>query len=526
MIKRLSPVPQLLCTRIRAIAWAAVCAGALLGATASAATAAPAGRTSKPIGAFTNQGTYRFLSAPSVRPPQLAFTVVPKHFKRLAHGYLLLANFRDFGSPEPMVGQGGPMIFDRFLQPVWYLPRGVHVYVNNLVENTYNHKPVLSWWQGTLTKLGAPVTGSDVIVDQHYKRIATLTGTGGWIVDFHELQISGKYAYVTGYRTLHGIDLTPYSGAANGSLLDSGVLQFDLSRPGTPLVKAWSVYQDYGIPLSQTFGKAPANPAAAWDAYHINSIQVLGPAELLISLRNTWGVYDVKAGVVQWTLGGRGSQFAFAKHAAFEWQHDAQLHGHVLTVFDDACCEFIVNPKPGLGKASGPSRGLALNVDFAHHTVTLRRQYVRLGNPQHFDTATQGNTQLLPNGDAVVGWGGQPYVSEYNRAGKLLFDFAFPSPNDTYRAYVSPWVGLPPASAIGHAIRRHGATVLVYVSWNGATQVARWRLWAGNSAKHLKVVAVAAKVSFETTLQTKRFKVYKLQAVDARGKILGASKAF
>jgi hypothetical protein len=67
----------------------------------------------------------------------------------------------------------------------------------------------------------------------------------------------------------------------------------------------------------------------------------------------------------------------------------------------------------------------------------------------------------------------------------------------------------------------------VYASWDGATQVASWRVLAGKDANHLATVATKTKNGFETAIAlTSSFKKYKVQALDAKGHVLRASGAF
>ena len=66
-----------------------------------------------------------------------------------------------------------------------------------------------------------------------------------------------------------------------------------------------------------------------------------------------------------------------------------------------------------------------------------------------------GDTQPLPNGNVFVGWGSEPYFSEYSRSGKLLLEGELPGPDLTYRATVGQWVGLPLSPPVG-AARGHG----------------------------------------------------------------------
>ena len=86
---------------------------------------------------------------------------------------------------------------DARLQPVWFNPIGVNALAANLRVQSYNGKPVLSWWQGTVSPAGVTTSGEDVVVDQHYRHVATLKGAGGWVISQHEMVISGANAWVT-----------------------------------------------------------------------------------------------------------------------------------------------------------------------------------------------------------------------------------------------------------------------------------------------------------------------------------------
>jgi uncharacterized membrane protein YgcG len=128
----------------------------------------------------------------------------------------------------------------------------------------------------------------------------------------------------------------------------------------------------------------------------------------------------------------------------------------------------------------------------------------------------------------VVGWGSKPYFSEFSKTGRLLLDAVFPTPDLTYRVLVSNWVGKPFFPPSG-AARNKGGKSTVYASWDGATQVARWRVLAGTDAKHLVTVATQSKNGFETAIAlSKKYSTYKVQALDSRGHVLpnGTSKAF
>jgi hypothetical protein len=137
-----------------------------------------------------------------------------------------------------------------------------------------------------------------------------------------------------------------------------------------------------------------------------------------------------------------------------------------------------------------------------------------------------GDTQRLANGNVFVGWGSEPYFSEYSHSGRLLFEGELPGPNLTYRATVQQWVGEPVTPPAG-AARRVGGQTTVYASWNGATQVVAWRVLAGSSATRPRAVASAARSGFETAIPVPEgYQSFKVQALAANRQVIGTSRPF
>ncbi len=65
----------------------------------------------------------------------------------------------------------------------------------------------------------------------------------------------------------------------------------------------------------------------------------------------------------------------------------------------------------------------------------------------------------------------------------------------------------------------------MYASWNGATQVASWRVLAGPGASRLTVVASAARSGFETAIAVAQgYQSFEVQALDASGRVIGTSR--
>ena len=496
-----------------------------------AAPPQPTAGPPQPTAGYTTKNAWSFVSAPGLTPPKLIATR-PIRAKQLDPGYFMLSSFKNLTQTKtPMAGQGGPLLLDNRLRPVWFQPdcpnqtacASQDIWSQDLEQQTFEGKPVLSWWQGALSAVGVSETGKLYVVDQHYRTVATLVGADGWIVDSHDLVISGHNAWVTMTRRIP-MNLVPYGGSAQGSIIDTPVQEYDL-RTGA-LLYTWDPLQH--IPLSDSY--QPLIPGIPWDAYHINSIQ-LGHGTFLAGFRNTWAAYQVniKTQAIEWTLGGKHSSFRFGRGAAFSWQHNVVLGPHgIVSAFDDECCA-ITGVKNGAAQfmaPNGAARGLVLALNLRKHTASLVRQYVR---GKRFHVYFTGSMQLLPSGNAVVGWGSAPFFTEYSRSGKVLLDAQWPNPDLSYRAdarLTQSWVGrpfYPPSGAVGTG--RHRTTV--YASWNGATGVQVWQVLAGRDAKHLKLVASAPANGFETAIRLRRsYRAYKVRAVDSHGHLLRSSGVF
>jgi EmrB/QacA subfamily drug resistance transporter len=485
-------------------------AGAVTAAFVAVAFGIPRSEAAPP-GEYTLEGAYSYASAPGLHPPQLQVLAKRKSTEPLP-GYIMTANFLDVTKP-PIVGQSGPMMLDEDLQPVWFKPVPTDVLAANLDVYSYDGKPVLAWWQGDVSATGEIDSGEIVVVDSGYRTVARLEGTDGWVLTLHALDIRDGVAWVTANRNVPA-DLSDVGGVNHGVLVDSALQAYDL-KTGR-LLSTWSAREH--IPMADSETQPPPN-GFPWDAYHINSLQLTGDGKALVSMRNTSAGYliDLDSGKIEWQLGGSRSTFDLPAEAEFEWQHDMVLQGDsTVTLFDNHCCE-ITGAGEYLPSDRG-SRGLKLELDMAGRTARVAARY---SHGETFRAQYMGNLQTLENGNIFVGWGQVPFMSEFTADGKLIFDAAFPGANMTYRAHVKPWVGLPRDKPRG-AARRAGGKPTVYASWNGATEVARWRVLAGGTA-----VAERPKDGFETAIGVRagagRFT---LQALDDRGRVLGTSEPF
>lgn len=432
------------------------------------------------------RATLSFHSEPNLHPPQFRIT---SHGDRGA-GEILLTPNHSF--------QRGPMILDGRGRLVWFQPTGGGP-AYNLEVQRYGGRPALTWWQG----------GIDQIADKHYHVIATVRGQNGLAADVHEFQVTPQgTALINAYEAVHK-DLSPYGGPKNGTIQDCVIQEIDI-RTGQLL---WEWHCLGHIPISASFVKPPAG--VPWDPFHLNAIQQLPDGNLLISTRNTWGVYWINhtTSNIIWTLGGKYSSFKVHRGARFEWQHDPHLIGNTLTVFDDAD-----NPQE---EPQSSAKQIVLNTH--NMTASLRRRY---NHSPSLLADVAGSAQTLPDGNVFVGWGAASAFSEYARSGKQIFDGTFALGVYSYRVYRFPWTGQPLTSPVLSAAAGPGGKVTVYASWNGATEVSGWRVLAGQSTNHLSSFDRAAWTNFETALPLhSEPRYFVVQALDANGRVLGTSSA-
>jgi hypothetical protein len=449
--------------------------------------------------------TQHFRSRPDLRPPVVHIRV-PAH--DTAPGSIFLA-------PKMAVAQAGPMIMDNRGQVVWFHPLKYTKGVTDFRVQHYRGKPVLTWWRGRLSNVGVG-TGWYAIYDSHYRSIAEVRPGHGLVGDVHEFLLTPRgTALMTIYHRRHA-DLTAVGGPKDGLIWD-GIVQ-DVDVASGRVLFEWHSFPLIGV--TESYSRPPkkqlGTKAFPYDYIHLNSIDEEPNGNLLVSGRNTHAVYEVsrRTGKVLWRLGGKKSDFRLGPGARFAWQHDARWQPDgTITMFDNGSA-------PPVEKFT---RVLVLHVNMATKRVALVRSY---HHPKKLLSPFEGNAQFVPDGHVFVGWGGWPYVSEFARDGRVLFDAYFghgknPGADaDTYRAYRFVWRGHPtepPAIAVA------GRTV--YVSWNGATDVARWQVLVGKANDDLLVVASAKKNGFETSIPFRaKGRFIAVQALDGKGKVVGVSR--
>jgi Arylsulfotransferase (ASST) len=447
-----------------------------------------------------------FDTLPGVQAPVLSVTVPDRD---PAAGDVLTTN-----GPGP--GQYGPLIYTPQGRLVWFdrLPGGETA--EDLNVQNYEGRRDLTFWHGKVLSLGFG-QGEDVVMNSHYQTVARVPGGNGLQADLHDFQIvPHDVSYTTAFNAIR-CNLSSVDGASDGIILDTAVQEIDMK---TGLVR-WEWHSLDHVAASESETPAPTS-ASPWDWFHVNSIDVEGgdahqSGNIFISARSTWAGYQLEGGSgnILWRLGGLKSSFKMGPGTETAWQHDGRiLSNGEVTFFDDGS-----NPP-----IHQQSRGLRIALDFTTHEAHLLSAYTHPDPP--LLSASQGNMQTLANGNAVVGYGGVPAISEFAPGGALLFDAHLPFDMSFYRAFRFPWSGRPssPPTVLAN-LNNTGEETIVHTSWNGASEVASWRVLAGQRPRSLTSQTTILASNFESsTILPKKYAYAAVQALDATGKVLGNSK--
>ncbi len=347
----------------------------------------------------------------------------------------------------------GPEILSPSGKVVWFDPVATGQTPGDFRTQTYDGRPVLTFWSGT--GFGGLSQGTDYIYNDHYQQIATVKAGNGLSADGHEFLITPwNTALILAYQETTA-NLTSIGGPADQTVINGVVQEIDI-RTGKVLFQ-WNSADH--VPYGQSEQPLPASASTPWDWFHINAVKVDSNGNFLIDARDSWTTYEVDrhSGRILWQLGGKDSSFTLKAAPGqslndagdiFAWQHDPEpLGNNTYSFFDnEAAGQF--NLGIDVSSQFPVSRVVKVKLNFRDHTATLLKSY---DQPESLEAPSQGDGQPLPGGGVFVGWGSLPYVSEFSNSGTLLFNAQFPAGVNSYRAYLLPWGGGP---AHGHARHR------------------------------------------------------------------------
>ncbi|EAW11313.1 arylsulfotransferase family protein [Aspergillus clavatus NRRL 1] len=426
------------------------------------------------------------------------------------------------------------LIYDEDANLVYQGPE--EVTANFRVQRLFN-QDVITFWAGNMTDLGFGY-GSVHILDDTYREIYTVTLNDHFVtpdnslkdsyMDLHESHITARNTLlVTAYNvTQHS--LTDIGGTPEDFMLDGLFYEIDIAT--NEIVHSWSALDHLdAIHLQdskQGLGDDYGTHEQPWDAYHINSIELMDDG-YLVSLRHYWsGFYVHNNGTVMWQFSGDlgKGDFKLDPAGAFSWQHDMRIYnqtaeGMIVSLFNNAN-----TPTDTVAATTG----LSYAVNLVNRTATTVRTLSDSKDVIH--SVSQGNYQLLSpeSSHVVMGYGSIARVKEFDADNKEVLTAQFGTDNEvaSYRGYKAPWKATPfwqPAVVV-----RRTATdaAQVFMSWNGATEYDTWAVLAatGPDSVHNPVIATFQRTGFETSGMLRGLTTSHLQVVARKGDIpLGTS---
>ncbi|KAF2218113.1 hypothetical protein CERZMDRAFT_31767, partial [Cercospora zeae-maydis SCOH1-5] len=466
---------------------------------------------------------------PDIATPYLNVTTLDK--SSVSPGYIFISPFKNRFS--------GPLIFDHFGDLLWSGSEafsfsagpgpGVYVFEPNDDDDGHHHLCMLQ-----IFNQGGTGRGQAFILNSAYEIVKNIhyNGTSSSL-DLHEFrlvdnnnesgELTSQSALLTQYWPMLA-DLSDYDVPDIGWIYDSRFQEQRLND--SAVIFEWKASEH--IDLNETAvvyydGREAGFP---WDWFHVNSIRKLegengDEAKYLISARHTSTIYLISGrdGSVLWRLGGRRSDFRMIRDW-FYYPHDAALlrnQSGILTisVFD--------NGQTPHRKARSWSRGLVLSVNESARTVSIVQSYHTASVPRA--TEVGGSMEMLGNGNVLLGWGITGCFTEYSSA---------PDTRPVFEACVDDAVLTP---ALYRVRKATDAKIAVHMSWNGATEVASWRIYgsapASASAEEERSrwleLGTYPRSGFETsaliktTISLPRTLLVKVEALAADGSVLGQS---
>ena len=412
----------------------------------------------------------------------------------LAPGYLFVAAWK---TDEVDVG---PYIYDTQGHLIWSGAGTVNgALVMNLHVCLFDSKPHLCFFEGRpQEKWGR---GRGVVMDSRYKEVTRIENDE-ISLDMHELHLinEGTSALVTAYTVdvYDGASLNlgrGFSWLLNGHFLEidaaSGEVIFD-----------WNALEHIAPSTSTKWPYAPAGRTRLYpyDFFHLNSVAKSQDGDYIISARHMNAVYKISHddGHVVWQLGGLSSNFSSDFSLCEQHHVRIQAESHrktVLSIFNNGC----------FTDANITASGMLVEIDHTAMTASLLKEF----KPKNkLVVESQGSLEIMPkSGNALVGWGHESMITEHTANGEIIFNATLRGSSQSYRTYKAEWQGHPTGRPNTYSYARTLETsTVIYVSWNGATDVAYWRFHGRNdTGQPFEILGTIPKEGFETNFTSNQY---------------------
>lgn len=478
---------------------------------------------------------WQFKSRSDLAPPKLNITIPAT--EDVEKGYLFVAPFAGFpDTPTEQHGprQAGPYIFRDNGDLVWSGYGIYSIWSTNFQAGRWRGKDILFSFEGDHNPGYGHGHGHITIMDNHYETTRELRAGNHKLVDKHEFHIINEETGLIQIYQPVARDLTAWGGSAEQQWIVNSIFQ-ELDIATGKLLFEWAsldhVSPDEAIlPINPGQAGSGFNSSDAWDYFHINSVDKDADGNYLISARDACSIHKVNGtdGSIIWKLDGKDSSFKVPSEVKFCFQHHARFISQeddieVISLYDNSAH----GTEHGGGSevhTAPTSSGKIIRVNTTSWEAELVQAFFP---PDDLLSKSQGSTQILPNGNALVNWGSSGATTEYLPDGTPIFHAYMDSGYlglgvENYRAFRYNWTGLPNEEPAIVALRsKEGLTA--YVSWNGDTETKAWRFYALiDEFGSKEFLCEATRTSFETSLRIQNVNIGAIsaEAIDENGKSL------
>ncbi|THV53352.1 hypothetical protein BGAL_0053g00200 [Botrytis galanthina] len=427
-----------------------------------------------------------------------------------------------FMSPTLDGEEKSPMIFSSkdlslvYADPTWHGGSDTKL-------QFYNGKPYLTFWSGI--DFQGHGSGGGVMLNSSYDKVYNISVNslaGG--ADGHEFQLTGDGgAMMNNYHTTIA-DCRPVGGPNGGKVLTGSFQEVDIQ---TGWVRhTWNALDHFGLNESFT---TYVDEEWGWDWFHMNSLQKTREGHYLISSRHLRMIAYINGtdGSKIWQVGGHNNDFtdlSGGNATNFAFQHHARFVNDDLTeiTFFDNHNMYINSPTPNC--TTDCSRGMKIKLNYHNMTAKLVHQFY---HPKSVQAWAEGGIHALDNGNFLVGYGVVPSFAEFTETGEVAMEIqtrpwyvASGRGTDLYRVYKFDWVAQPSWKPVMVEVGQ-----ILYISWNGATEVESWALYGGSSPTTMHHLLTMPKTGFETGVRPSNSSAfYQAIALDKDGNELDSTE--
>ena len=422
------------------------------------------------------QAVSNYLTLPADIPP---YTVTVSNPSQAAPGYIFVAPF-DF----PHTGPRQPsylLIMDNQGEIVYYQP-----VEQGLVDYDFKVLPT-----GQLVYYNSG-DSTFHLMNANYQEVGSYKAGNGYTADLHEFQLlENGHALILAYDH-QPVDMSKVVAGGKPDAAVIGLIIQEVDQDQNVYFQ-WRSWDHFAL-----FDTYKDLTTATVDYVHGNALELDTDGNIMLSSRHMSEITKIErgTGAIIWRLGGKNNMFTFTNDVPFSFQHDIRRlpNGHI-TLWDNLM-------------EKGSSRPIEYVLDEVNKTITTVWDYQH--TPPVWSRA-MGNAQRLENGNTFMSWGyplvtasdptyAYVNVQEVTPDKTTVFELVFEPLIVDYRAYRFPWTGLPLTQPELAAKVESGQITLGY-SWNGATEIASYKVYGGSDRSNLTLLDTQTRSGFETQSQ-------------------------